>query len=135
MKWVFMSRMTSRLKAETIFILAFSGVLMFVCLNPHTINPAEWILYTKYLVPIGMAVWLFFSFRLHVSLFTSTPIHWIAMNDIMPNPQTIVFCQALIAFVLFFRLATGLGWDHRRGGGDQLFSGLGSFHFSVSVCI
>ncbi|OXB86394.1 hypothetical protein B9L19_12700 [Geobacillus thermocatenulatus] len=39
MKWVFISRMTFRLKAETIFILAFSGVLMFFCLNPHTINP------------------------------------------------------------------------------------------------
>ncbi|MED4972494.1 hypothetical protein E5Z46_15510 [Geobacillus kaustophilus NBRC 102445] len=102
MKWVFISRMASRLKAEAIFILVFSGALMFDCLNPHTINPAEWILYTKYLVPIGMAVWLFFSFRLHVSLFTSTPIHWIAMNDIMPNPQTIVFCQALIVFVCFF---------------------------------
>nr|WP_231559810.1 MULTISPECIES: hypothetical protein [Geobacillus] len=95
MKWVFISRMASRLKAEASFIFVFSGVLMFVCLNPHTTNPAEWILYTKYLVPIGMAVWLLFSFRLHVSLFTSTPIHWIAMNDIMPTPQKIVFCQTV----------------------------------------
>lgn len=108
MKWVFISRMASRLKAEASFIFVFSGVLMFVCLNPHTTNPAEWILYTKYLVPIGMAVWLLFSFRLHVSLFTSTPIHWIAMNDIIRNPQKIVFCQALIAFVCFFVLQMAL---------------------------
>ncbi|WP_184320002.1 hypothetical protein [Geobacillus subterraneus] len=108
MKWVFISRMASRLKAEAIFILVFSGALMFDCLNPHTINPAEWILYTKYLVPIGMAVWLLFSFRLHVSLFVSMPIHWIAMNDIIRNPQKIVFCQALIAFVCFFVLQMAL---------------------------
>ncbi|WP_231925954.1 hypothetical protein [Geobacillus thermoleovorans] len=108
MKWVFISRMASRLKAEAIFILVFSGALMFDCLNPHTINPAEWILYTKYLVPIGMAVWLLFSFRLHLSLFASMPIHWIAMNDIIRNPQKIVFCQALIAFVCFFVLQMAL---------------------------
>ncbi|QHN48845.1 hypothetical protein EPB69_05700 [Geobacillus stearothermophilus] len=34
MKWVFISRMASRLKAEASFIFVFSGVL-FVCLNPR----------------------------------------------------------------------------------------------------
>ncbi|KZE93744.1 hypothetical protein AVP43_02792 [Geobacillus stearothermophilus] len=35
MKWVFISRMASRLKAEASFIFVFSGVLIFVCLNPR----------------------------------------------------------------------------------------------------
>ncbi len=109
MKSVFiLSRTASQLKVETILMFTFSGILVFYCLNPYTINPVEWMLYTKYLVPIGMAVCLLFSFRLHVSLFTSTPIHWIAMNNLMPKPQKMIFCQVLIALACFLALQLAL---------------------------
>ncbi|MED5053432.1 hypothetical protein P9850_16685 [Anoxybacillus rupiensis] len=97
-------RMVLSIKIDMILICVFSCILIFYCSNPHTINPVEFILYTKYLVPVGVCVWLFVSFRLHLLITNSIPINWITINEIVQKPKKIVVNQISTTFICFLIL-------------------------------
>lgn len=94
-------RMVLSLKIEMVFAIVFSCILIVYCSNPYAVNPAEFTLYTKYLIPIGVCVWLLVSLRLHLLITNSVPIDWIAINEIVESPKKIVANQISIAFLCF----------------------------------
>lgn len=94
-------RMVLSLKIEMVFTIVFSCILIVYCSNPYAVNPAEFTLYTKYLIPIGVCVWLLVSLRLHLLITNSVPIDWIAINEIVERPKKIVANQISIAFLCF----------------------------------
>ncbi|MBB5356346.1 hypothetical protein HNR43_002330 [Anoxybacillus mongoliensis] len=105
MKWCsVLFRMIANMKLDVALISIYLGILVFYCINPYTINPAEFILYKKYLLPIGVVVWLLASFRLHFLIMTSTPVDWILMNNIIQKPKKIIANQITILFTCFFIL-------------------------------
>ncbi|WP_461200508.1 hypothetical protein [Anoxybacillus sp. TBDG-1] len=105
MKWFsILFRMIANMKLDVALISIYLGILVFYCINPYTINPAEFILYKKYLLPIGVVVWLLASFRLHLLIMTSTPVDWILMNHIIQKPKKIIVNQITILFACFLIL-------------------------------
>jgi hypothetical protein len=97
-------RMILSIKIDLVVISVFSSILIFYCSNPYVINPAEFTLYTKYFIPIGIFIWLLVSFRLHLLITNSIPINWLTINKLVKKPKRIVLSQISIAFICFLTL-------------------------------
>jgi hypothetical protein len=97
-------RMILSIKIDLVVIFVFSCILIFYCSNPYVINPAEFTLYTKYFIPIGIFIWLLVSFHLHLLITNSIPINWLTINELVKKPKRIVFNQIGIAFTCFLTL-------------------------------
>ncbi|AXI01414.1 hypothetical protein DV702_16010 [Sporosarcina sp. PTS2304] len=99
-----LSRIVLSLKIDLVLISLFSCILIIYCSNPYVINPTEFILYTKYFIPVGFFVWLLASFRFHLLITKSTPLKWLAINELIQKPIRIVIKQISVAFICFLTL-------------------------------
>lgn len=79
-------RLILSIKIDLVVISVFSCILIFYCSNPYVINPAEFTLYTKYFIPIGIFIWLLVSFHLHLLITNSIPINWLTINELVKKP-------------------------------------------------
>lgn len=61
-------------KANVIVLIIFMVIFTIYCCNPYVINPAEFTLYTKYFIPIGVLVWGWIGYQL-----------WTAVEQVLPT--------------------------------------------------
>lgn len=96
-----LSRLALSLKVELILLSLYTCILIIYCANPNVINPVEFTLYTKYLIPFGFFIWMFVSFRLTLLITKSFPLKWLRINEIVQNPAGILFNQIGLLFTFF----------------------------------
>ncbi|WP_078557276.1 hypothetical protein [Bacillus alkalicellulosilyticus] len=95
------------IKLEIILIFFFFLTLIFLCSNPFVINPMEFILYTKYFIPIGLPIVLLVSYQIHAKFIKSIPYELLKINQILKS-QIEVLVKIQCLHLIFFLIMQGL---------------------------
>lgn len=90
-----------RARFALLLIMLFSLILLIYCCNPFVINPAEFILYTRYFVPIGILTWFIFGLNVHLLIINSLPIEWLSINKLIFRPERKLLKFLGLIFILF----------------------------------
>lgn len=94
-------RLLNSLKVGLILVSFYSVLLTIYSVNWFSLNPFEFILYTRYFIIPGIILWSIFSCRYYLKMFKNVPLNWLNINSLDEKPERINFRFIFTSTALF----------------------------------